>query len=114
VEAAGPPLIFSVGGTHGTKYPLWIFPDPSKHIQSHILEQSALDKVRRRFELVREDLQEALVNQVRDVVRELLKPEYESDSSGLSDDSDATMSEVKRDRGDPTRQLGMKLKGKKK
>jgi hypothetical protein len=103
-NATGLPLFFSVGGTHGTKYPLWLFPNPSKHTKYHTLDHSAFLKVCRRFELVREDLQKALLNQVRDLIPQLRKPEYESDSSGLSEDSDGYTSEEKRDAGDPVRQ----------
>jgi len=87
VEAAGPPLMFSVQGTHGRKYSRWVFPDPSKHIQSHTLGQGAFDKVCHRFALVREDLQKALVHQVEEIIPELLQMNYESDLSGLSGDS---------------------------
>ena len=87
VEAAGPPLMFSVQGTHGRKYSRWVFPDPSKHIQSHTLGQPAFKKVCHRFALVREDLQKALVHQVEEIIPELLQMNYESDLSGLSGDS---------------------------
>jgi hypothetical protein len=87
VEAAGPPLMFSVQGTHGRKYSRWVFPDPSKYIQSHTLGQGAFDKVCHRFALVREDLQKALVHQVEEIIPELLQMNYESDLSGLSGDS---------------------------
>jgi hypothetical protein len=84
-EATGRPLYFSVGGTHGTKYPLWIFPDPKRHLD---LDENTFLKVRRRFELVREDLQKELLNQVRELLPQLEKPDPASDSSGMSDESD--------------------------
>ena len=83
-DAAGPPLMFSVQGTHGRKYSRWVFPDPSKHIQSHMLGQPAFNKVCHRFALVREDLQKALVHQVQEVIPGLLQMDYEPYSSGLS------------------------------
>jgi len=86
MDAAGPPLMFSVQGTHGRKYSRWVFPDPSKHIQSHALRQPAFNKVCHQFALIREDLQKALVHQVQEIIPELLQMDYESDLSGLNYD----------------------------
>jgi hypothetical protein len=44
-----------------------------------MLGQTAFDKVCRRFALLHEDLQKALVDQVKLIVPELLKTDYESD-----------------------------------
>ena len=76
-EENGLPLVFSFGGAHSTEYPLWIFPNPSRHIKS-MLEESAFHKVCHRFELVREELQEELLKRVR-----AFMPQLE-----LSDDQD--------------------------
>jgi hypothetical protein len=80
------PLKFTHSGTHGNKHALWIFPDPTRHIRSTI-DGPAFDKVCRRFELVREDLQRELFQRVQAIVPEL-REEYDSDSSGLSDDDE--------------------------
>ncbi|KIM83277.1 hypothetical protein PILCRDRAFT_7235 [Piloderma croceum F 1598] len=86
IDIAGPPLLFSVQGTHSRKYSSWVFPNPSIHTVSSILEDIPFNRVCRRFELVREDLEDALRNQVNDIVGKLQKPDYASDSSGLEDD----------------------------
>jgi hypothetical protein len=86
-EDIGSPLEYSYGGTHGTQYALWIFPDPTRHIES-TLEASAFAKVCRRFNLVRESLQRELLLRVQTIVPELREVDYDSDSSGLSDDDD--------------------------
>jgi hypothetical protein len=104
-KQTGSPLEFSYSGTHGTKYPLWLFPDPSKHIKSE-LEESALRQVCRRFELVREELQKELVARVQAIMKQLRKEEDKPDSSGLSDfDEDEDEDEWERHPlDDPARQ----------
>jgi len=72
--------MLSVQGTHDRKHQ-WVFSDPSKYIRFQTLGQTAFDKVCHRFTLVREDLQKALVHQVKAIVPELLQMNYESDSS---------------------------------
>jgi len=86
-HATGNPISFSVDGTHGHKYPLWSFPDPAKYAIPHQLDDETLRKVRGRFALVHEDLQNALLGQIRSILPELMKEEVESDSSGLSGDT---------------------------
>jgi hypothetical protein len=71
-EDVGSPLEYTYGGTDGTKYALWIFPDATRHIES-TLEGSAFAKVCRRFELVRESLQRELLLRVEAIVPELRK-----------------------------------------
>jgi hypothetical protein len=83
-DAAGPPLLFSVSGTHSSKYAAWVFPNPSTHIKDHPLNTILFDKVRHRFKLVRRDLENALVDEVKVIVGQLQNLEYESDSSGTS------------------------------
>ena len=80
----GPPLLFSVSGTHNSKYTAWVFPDPATHIKHHSLDSTSFDKVYHRFKLVRRDLEDALVDEVNGIMGQLQKLEYESDSSGMS------------------------------
>lgn len=87
-DVAGPPILFTVNGTHNRKYTAWVFPDPSKHIGRHCLKRAVFDRICNRFKLVREDLEMALVSEVKTIIRELQKPEYASDSSGIDDDCD--------------------------
>jgi hypothetical protein len=83
-EEAGLPLVFCIEGTHGYPYVRWVFPDP-KYIQNPQIDDEGLRKVRRRFATVRKDLENALIGKVRDMLPQLQKVEYPSDSSGLSD-----------------------------
>jgi hypothetical protein len=91
-DVAGPPLLFSVQGTHNLKYSAWVFPDPSKHFtrQPDVLSQASFDMICHRFRLVREDLMKALVSEVNGIVGELQNSEYlsASDSSGMDDASE--------------------------
>jgi hypothetical protein len=86
-DVAGPPIFFTVNGTHSHKHTAWVFPDPSKHIKSDCLQRAAFDRICNRFKLVREDLEMALVSEVKGIIHELRMPDYESDSSGMDDDS---------------------------
>jgi hypothetical protein len=63
-DAAGPPLLFSVGGTHSSKYIAWVFLNPLTHVKHHSLDSTSFDKVCHRFKLVHRDLEDALVNEV--------------------------------------------------
>ena len=83
-DAAGLPLLFSVGGTHNRKYVAWVFPNPSTHIKYHSLDSITFERVCCRFNLVRKNLENSLVRKVNDIVCKLQKPEYASDSSGMS------------------------------
>jgi len=87
-DAAGPPLLFSVGGTHSSKYTAWLFPNPLTHLTHHGLEgeskKASFNKVCHRFKLIRKDLEDALVDEVNIIVGQLQNMEYESDSSGMS------------------------------
>jgi hypothetical protein len=85
-DIAGPPFTFSVQGTHGRRYAQWIFPDPRNHLEFHMLEQLLFDMVCRRFALVREDMEKALLNQVEGNIPELRKVKFDMDSSGLSEE----------------------------
>jgi hypothetical protein len=51
-----------------------------------MLDNTPFIRVCRRFELVREDLEDALRSQVNDIVGKLQKPGYASDSSSLGGD----------------------------
>jgi hypothetical protein len=84
---AGNPIYFSLDGTHGHKYTLWSFPDPDKYTIPHTLDNETLRKVRGRFALVREDLQDELVRQVQSILPELVKEDRASDLSELSEDT---------------------------
>ena len=69
------PLLFSVGGSHSSKYTAWVFPDPLTHIKHHVLEneskKASFDKVCHRFKLVRGDLEGAHVDEVKVIVGQL-------------------------------------------
>jgi len=71
IDIAGPPLLFSVQGTHSHKYSSWVFPNPSIHTMHNILEDDPFNRVCCQFELVFEDLEDALHNQVNDIVGKL-------------------------------------------
>ena len=86
IDIAGPPVLFLVQGTHSRKYSSWVFPNPSIHSIHNILENIPFNRVCCCFELVHEDLENALRNQVNDIVGKLQKPDYASNSSGLEDD----------------------------
>jgi OTT_1508-like deaminase len=83
-DAAGPPLLFSISGTHSSKYAAWVFPNPLTHIKDDPLDTILFDKVCHRFKLVRKDLEDALVDEVKVIVGQLRDIKYESDSSSMS------------------------------
>jgi hypothetical protein len=74
-DVAGPPILFTVNGTHNHKYTAWVFPDPSTHIKPDCPQRA--DKICNRFKLVREDLEMALVSEVKVIISELRMPEYD-------------------------------------
>lgn len=98
---AGLPIEFSVAATHSRRYVAWLFPDPDRDISHNHRAVTGFDwnRLRRRFELVREDLEKALVAKVLEIMPELEKQEQDSDSSGLSadDHSDSSVIEESTD-----------------
>ena len=80
-DVTGPPLLFSVEGTYNRKYTAWVFPNPATHIQYTSLDDISFNRVCRRFDRVREDLENALLREVDDIVAQLQMPDHDSDSS---------------------------------
>jgi hypothetical protein len=71
------PLFFSLPmGLLNHKYTAWVFPDPSTQIKPDCLQRAAFDRICNRFKLVREDLEMALVSEVKVIISELRMPEY--------------------------------------
>jgi len=88
-DAAGPPIFFTVQGTHNRKYAAWVFPDPSRHMMRQpddVLCEASFHKICHRFQLVHEDLEKALISEVDGIVGQLQNPECASDSSGMDDE----------------------------
>ena len=49
-DIGGPPILFTVKGTHNHKYTAWVFPNPSKHIMMKS-DCAAFDQICDRFKL---------------------------------------------------------------
>ena len=78
----GPPITYSVRGTHGRKSAQWVFPDPEMYPE---LTHSSIQVVQRqeivnRFKAVRDGLEKELVRQTKGILRYLRRKDSKSDS----------------------------------
>ncbi|KAJ7207962.1 hypothetical protein GGX14DRAFT_396160 [Mycena pura] len=93
VDIAGPPLLFSIRGTHGGLTTQWTFPDITRFPNDTSLSDLGKAKLQKRLDLIRDDLSMELKGKVRDILEHIIdKPEKrrgaESDGLFSAEESD--------------------------